>query len=78
MKLFRTFIFCIIYSTYCFTFAQTQIPNATADFIKIDLYGNIYAVKEAQISKYSLQGKVLFSYSIKNWEPYLPLMCLTQ
>jgi hypothetical protein len=63
MKLFRLFIVGILFSTCCFAFAQTQIPNANADFIKIDPYGNIYAVKEAQISKFSLQGKLLFSYS---------------
>jgi len=63
MKLFRLFIFCILYSTCCWTFSQTQIPNATADFIKIDPYGNIYAVKESQLSKFSPQGKLLFSYS---------------
>ncbi|MCL2290195.1 MAG: hypothetical protein FWC34_05745 [Bacteroidetes bacterium] len=43
--------------------AQTQIPNASADFIKIDPYGNIYTVKKAQLYKYSPQGKLLFSYS---------------
>jgi WD40 repeat protein len=37
--------------------------NANADYIKIDPYGNIYAVKETQLSKFSPQGKLLFSYS---------------
>jgi len=63
MKLFHLFIFSILCSTCCFAFAQTQIPNASANFIKIDPYGNIYAVKETQLSKYSPQGKLLFSYS---------------
>jgi WD40 repeat protein len=63
MKLLRLFIFCILYSTCCFAFAQTQIPNASAEFIKIDPYGNIYAVQETQLSKFSPQGKLLFSYS---------------
>ena len=63
MKLFRLFIFCILYSTCNLAFSQTQIPNATANFIKIDPYGNIYAVKEAQLSKFSPQGKLLFNYS---------------
>lgn len=63
MKLFRLFIFCFLYSTYCLTFAQTQIQNADADFIKIDPYGNIYAVKEALLSKFSPQGKLLYSFS---------------
>jgi WD40 repeat protein len=44
-------------------FAQTQIANANADFIKLDPYGNIYAVKDAQLSKFSPQGKLLFSYA---------------
>jgi hypothetical protein len=63
MKLFRLFFFNILFSIGCFTFAQTQIPNANANFIKIDLYGNIYSVKEAQLTKFSPQGKLLFSYS---------------
>ncbi|MCL2247207.1 MAG: hypothetical protein FWC10_08895 [Lentimicrobiaceae bacterium] len=63
MKLFRLFIVCTLCSTYCFVFSQTQIPNVTADFIKIDPYGNIYAVKETQLSKFSPQGKLLYSYS---------------
>jgi len=63
MKLFRLLIFCILLSICCRAFSQIQIPNANADFIKIDPYGNIYAVKETQLSKFSLQGKLLFSYS---------------
>ena len=63
MKLFRILILSILLSNCCAVFAQTQIPNINADFIKIDPYGNIYAVKEAQISKFSLQGKLLFSYT---------------
>jgi hypothetical protein len=43
--------------------AQMQIPNAIANFITIDPYGNIYAVKEAQLSKFSPQGKLLYKYS---------------
>jgi WD40 repeat protein len=63
MKLLRLFICCILCSTYCFAFSQTQVPNATADFIKLDPYGNIYAVKETQLSKFSPQGKLLYSYA---------------
>lgn len=63
MKLFRLFLFCVLYTTCCFSFSQKQIPNATADFIKIDPYGNIYTVNEAQLSKFSPQGKLLFSYA---------------
>jgi WD40 repeat protein len=47
-------------------FSQTQIPNANANFIKIDPYGNIYAINEAQVSKFSSQGKLLFTYSNLN------------
>jgi hypothetical protein len=43
--------------------AQTQIPNANADFITLDPFGNIYAVNEAQLAKFSPQGKLLFTYS---------------
>jgi len=43
--------------------AQTQIPNVNADFIKVDPYGNVYAVKKAQLSKFSPQGKLLSTYS---------------
>jgi WD40 repeat protein len=63
MKWLRLFIFFILYTTCCISFAQTQIPNVHADYIKIDPYGNIYAVKEAQLSKFSPQGKLLYSYS---------------
>jgi WD40 repeat protein len=63
MKLLRLLLFTFLFSTGYFTFAQTQISNANADFIKIDLYGNIYAVKESQLSKFSPQGKLLYSYS---------------
>jgi len=45
--------------------AQTQIPNVNADFIKVDPFGNIYAVKKSQLSKFSPQGKLLFTYSDK-------------
>jgi len=45
--------------------AQTQIPNVNADFIKVDPFGNIYAVKKTQLSKFSPQGKLLFTYSDK-------------
>jgi len=63
MKLFRFFVFCIIFSTFGSAFPQMQIPNATADFIKIDPYGNIYSVKETQLSKFSPNGKLLFTFS---------------
>jgi len=63
MMLFRRYIFFLLFLVCCTSFAQTQIPNITADYIKIDPYGNIYAVKEAQLSKFSPQGKLLFSYS---------------
>ena len=63
MKLLRLFLFGIFFSACSLGFAQTQIPNANANFITLDPYGNIYAVKETQLSKYSLQGKLLFSYS---------------
>jgi len=45
--------------------AQTQIPNVNADFVKVDPFGNIYAVKKTQLSKFSPQGKLLFTYSDK-------------
>jgi len=63
MKLFRLFILCIVFLTYCSAFSQTQIPNAVANFIKIDPYGNIYAVKETQLSKFSPSGKLMFTFS---------------
>jgi len=63
MKLLRLFVFCILYSTIYITAAQTQIPNADADFIKVDPYGNIYTVRKAQLHKFSPQGELLFSYS---------------
>jgi len=63
MKLFRLFLFFLFFSTFGFVFAQTQIPNVKADYIKIDPYGNIYAVKKSQLSKFSPQGKFLYSYS---------------
>ena len=65
MKWLRFFLFSILFSIGFYGFAQTQIPNVTADFIKIDPYGNIYAVKETNLSKYSPQGKLLFTYSNK-------------
>jgi len=43
--------------------AQTQILSVTADFIKLDPYGNLYAVNKSQLYKLSPQGKLLFSYS---------------
>ena len=63
MKLFRLFLFCILFFTCYMATAQRQIPNVNADFIKLDPYGNIYAVKGAQLSKFSQQGKLLFSYT---------------
>jgi len=63
MKLFRIIILSILYSIFCFAFPQTQIPNTTADFIKIDHYGNIYAIKETNLTKFSSQGKMLFTFS---------------
>jgi len=63
MSLFHLFIFCALFSILSTSVAQTQIPNITADFIKLDPYGNIYAVKESQLYKFSSQGKLLFHYS---------------
>ena len=63
MSLFHLFIFCALFSILSTSVAQTQIPNITADFIKLDPYGNIYAVKESQLYKFSPQGKPLFHYS---------------
>ena len=63
MKLHRLYFFFFLISTYNFLFAQTQIPNVTANYIKIDPYGNLYAVKEAQLSKFSPQGRLLYTYS---------------
>ena len=63
MKMVRLYISCLLLSAYCISFAQVQIPNASANFIKIDHYGNIYAVKDAQLSKFSLEGKLLYTYS---------------
>jgi hypothetical protein len=63
MKWCRQFLFYILYSVCYISFAQIQIPNVTADYIKIDPYGNIYAVREAQMSKFSPQGKLLYTYS---------------
>lgn len=63
MKLLRLFIFFILFSTCGISFAQTQILHANADYIKMDPYGNIYAIKEAQLSKFSPQGKLISSYS---------------
>ena len=63
MKLFRLFLLSILFSTYYLAFAQTQILNVLADYIKIDPYGNIYAVKESHLSKFSPHGKLLFTYS---------------
>ena len=63
MKLLKIFFQSIFFATCSIVFAQTQIPNTTADFIKLDPYGNIYAVKDAQLSKFSMQGKLLYKYS---------------
>jgi WD40 repeat protein len=63
MKLFRKFLTLFLLANCISAFAQTQISNATADYIKIDPYGNIYAVKEAQLSKFSPQGKLLYRFS---------------
>jgi hypothetical protein len=65
MNRFRIFLFCILHSTLYIAVAQTQIPNVTADFIKLDPYGNIYAVKKSQLYKFSPQGNLLFNYSDK-------------
>ena len=63
MKLFKLFILTILLSMFGTVFAQTQIPNANADYIKIDPYGNIYAVKDAQLSKFNPQGKLLYRFA---------------
>lgn len=59
----RFFVFGILFSICNITIAQTQIPDVTADFIKVDPFGNIYAVKKTQLYKFSPQGKLLFTYS---------------
>jgi len=64
MKWLRFFLFSILFSIGFYGFAQTQIPNATADFIKIDPYGNIYAVKETNLGKILTTGKT-FVYLFK-------------
>ncbi|MDR0207274.1 MAG: hypothetical protein LBI45_08485 [Bacteroidales bacterium] len=63
MKLFRIIFSAMLCFATSLAIAQTQIPNAKADFITLDPYGNIYAVKETLLSKYSPQGNFLFSYS---------------
>jgi len=63
MKLLKIFFLIHIYLIFNFAFGQTLIPNVNADYIKIDPYGNIYAVKEAQLLKFSPQGKLLHNYS---------------
>ena len=63
MKLFRFFLGTILFFALYTAVAQMQIPNVKADFIQIDPYGNIYAVKESQLSKFSLQGKLLFTFA---------------
>jgi hypothetical protein len=63
MKLLRLFILLFCYWTCYISYAQTQISNVKADYVKIDPYGNIYTVKEAQLSKFTPEGKLLFSYS---------------
>jgi hypothetical protein len=62
----RFFIFVTLFSIAHFTFAQTQIPNVTADFIKIDPFGNIYAVNKTQLFKFSPQGKLLSTFTDKS------------
>jgi WD40 repeat protein len=63
MKLLRILILCTFFLAACTVFAQTQIPNVSADYLSLDPYGNIYAVKESQLSKFSPQGKLLYTYS---------------
>ena len=63
MKLLQIFFYCTLFSAFNIAIAQTKTPNVNADFIKIDPYGNIYTVEKAQISKFSLQGKLLYTYS---------------
>jgi hypothetical protein len=63
MKLLRMFLILTLFSACCFAFAQTQISNENADFMKIDPYGNIYAVKESQLSKFTSEGKLLYRYA---------------
>jgi len=65
MKLLRLFVCGILSLTSYTTIAQIQIPNANADFIKMDPFGNIYTVRKAQLHKFSPQGELLFSYSDK-------------
>ena len=67
MKLWRPTFFCILLLTCYFSFAQTQIQNVTANYFKIDPYGNIYAVKEAQLLKFSPDGKLLYRYSNRSF-----------
>jgi len=59
-KLFSGFI---IFFLCCMATAQTQIPNVNADYMKLDPYGNIYAVKGAQLFKFSIDGKLLSQFS---------------
>jgi hypothetical protein len=63
MKLFRIFFFCILFCPFGTAIAQTQILDANADYITLDPFGNIYAVRETQLTKFSPQGKLLFNYS---------------
>ena len=63
MKWFRLFAFFTFATAYCVSVAQTQIQNVTADYLRLDPYGNIYAVKDAQLFKISPQGKLLYSYT---------------
>ena len=62
-RVLRFFVLGILFSIWNMTVAQTQIPNVTADFIKLDPFGNIYAVKKTQLYKFSPQGKLLARYS---------------
>jgi len=63
MKLFRVFLFFFLTSLTCIVFAQTQIANVNANFIKLDPFGNIFAVKDAQLFKISSRGEILYTYS---------------
>jgi len=63
MKLLRFYFLCFLYTIFSIAAAQTQIANVAADYIKLDPYGNIYAVKDAQLSKFSPNGTLLFNYT---------------
>ena len=63
MKLLHILLFCISCFYMHDVVAQTQLPNVTADYIKLDIHGNIYVVKEAQLFKFSPKGELLFKFS---------------